>query len=100
MPAAAAADVNAKLARKRSESALECADRARGDARGMPVHSHDRAERLEPERICEAAQQLVAAVMMHDGLADDGTKPGHTVGKPFGRLSTVQRQVGSSGSAW
>jgi hypothetical protein len=38
--------------------------------------------------------------MMHDGLADDGTKPGHTVGKPFGRLSTVQRQVGSSGSAW
>ena len=69
MPAAAAADVDAELARQRVEPALQRADHAGGDAGRMPVHPHHRAERLEPERVGEAAQQFVAAVMVDDRLA-------------------------------
>src|SRR6185437_8456329 len=61
MPAAPAADMDAEFARQGLEASLERADDARGDARGMPVHAHDGAERLKPERMGEAAQQLVAA---------------------------------------
>ncbi len=60
--AAAAADMDSEFARQGLEAALQRADHARGDARGVPVHAHDRAERLEPERVREPAQQLVAAV--------------------------------------
>ena len=60
--AAAAADMDSEFARERLEPSLQRADHARGDAGGMPVHAHDRAERLEPERMSEATQQLVAAV--------------------------------------
>ena len=41
----------------------------------MPVHAHDGAERLKPERDGEPAQQFVAAVVMDDGLRHDGTEP-------------------------
>ena len=67
--AAAAADMDSEFARQRLEAALQRADHARGDARGVPVHAHDRAERLKPERVSKAAQQLVAAVMVDDRLA-------------------------------
>ena len=67
--AAAAADMDSEFARQRLEPSLQRADHARGDARGVPVHAHDGAERLEPERMREAAQQLVAAVMVDDRLA-------------------------------
>jgi tripartite-type tricarboxylate transporter receptor subunit TctC len=50
MLAAPAADMDAEFACDGGKAALERADDARGDARGMPVHSHHRAERLEPER--------------------------------------------------
>ena len=69
MPAAPAADVEAELARERREPALQRADDAGRDARGVPVHAHHGAERLEPERMGEAAQQFVAPVVMHDRLA-------------------------------
>ena len=52
---AAAAHVDSKLARERRETAFQCADNARRDAGGMPVHAHDGAERLEPERMRQAA---------------------------------------------
>jgi len=61
MLAAAAADMDAELPLERPEPALERADDARGDAGGMPVHPHHGAEGLEPEGMCEPAQQLVAA---------------------------------------
>ena len=64
MLAAAAADVKAKLAFKRAQAALERAEHARGDAGGMPVHSHHGAERLKPERMRQAAQKFIAAVVM------------------------------------
>ena len=50
---AAAADVDPELARKGREAALECADDAGGDARGVPVHSHHGPERLEPEGVVQ-----------------------------------------------
>ena len=48
---APAAHMNAELARERRETAFQRADNARRDAGGMPVHAHDGAERLEPERM-------------------------------------------------
>src|SRR5580693_9612229 len=73
--AAAAADMDSEFARERLEPSLQRADHARGDARGVPVHAHDGAERLEPEWMREATQQFVAAVSVDDRLADDGAEP-------------------------
>ena len=81
MPAAAAADVDAKLARERCETAFQRADDARRDPRGMPIHAHDGAERLEPEGVGKPTQQFVAAVVMHDGLADHAPR-GASCGPP------------------
>ena len=58
MSAAPAADMDAELARQRTEAALQRADDARGDAGRMPVHSHHGAERLEPEGMRQPAQHL------------------------------------------
>ena len=77
MAPASAADADAELARTRVEAALQRADHAGGDARGVPVHAHDRAERLKPEGIGKAAQKLVAAIMVDDRLGHDGAEPGH-----------------------
>ena len=94
--AAPAADMDSEFARQRLEAALERADHARGDARGMPVHPHDSAERLEPERMSEATQELVAAVMVDDRLRDDGAEPGHAVREPQRHPPAVQRQIRAS----
>ena len=99
MPPAPAADMQAEFARQRRQSALERADHAGGDAGRVPVHPHHGAERLEPERVGEAAQQLVAAVMVDDRLTDDGTEARHAVGQPSGNPPAMQRQVGASRSS-
>ena len=44
MPAATAADVNAKFALQRAKATLQRSDHAGGNAGGMPVHSHHRAK--------------------------------------------------------
>jgi hypothetical protein len=54
VPATPAAHVNAQFIGKRAQAALEGADHAGGDTGGMPIHSHDRAERLEPEGVRQA----------------------------------------------
>jgi hypothetical protein len=64
------------------EPTLERADDACGDTRGVPVHAHDGAEGLKPEGVREAAQEFVASVMMHDGLADYGANLGHALPPP------------------
>ena len=71
---------------------------AGGDARRVPVHPHHRAERLEPERMRQPAQQLVAPVVMDDRLADDRAEPRHALGEPGRHAAAVQRQVGASPS--
>ena len=90
---APAADVDAQLLPQRRQPALERADHARRDAGRMPVHPHDRAEGLKPKRIGQAAQKLVAPVVMNDGLGHHRTQPGHAVRQPFRHLSAVQRQI-------
>jgi hypothetical protein len=94
--AAAAADMDSEFARQGLKSSLERADHARGDARRVPVHAHDRAERLEPERVSEATQELVAAVMMDNRLGDDGAEAGHAACEPQGHPAAMQRQIGAS----
>ncbi len=98
MPAPAAADMQAELAGERSQAALQRADDAGGDAGGVPVHPHHRAEGLEPERMCQAAQQLVAAIFEGDRLGDHGSEPRHPLAEPARNTAAVQRQVGSAGS--
>ena len=97
--AATAADVDAEFVRERPEPALEGADDAGGDAGGMPVHPHDRTERLEPERMRQPLQELVAAVMVHDGLRDDGAKRGHARRQPRRHASAVERKNGAAGTS-
>ena len=86
MFAAAATDMNPKLIRERNQAALQGADHARCDARGMPIHAHHRAEGLEPERVGKAAQQLVAAIMMDDRFAHHRAEAGHAICQPLWHL--------------
>ena len=44
----------------------------------------------------EAAQQLVAAISMDDGLADDGAEPAHAAREPQRDPPAMQRQIGAS----
>ena len=96
--AATAADVEAELVRERRQAALERADDAGGDAGRMPVHAHHRAERLEPERMGEPAQQLVPAIVMDDRFADHRAEPRHPLGEPARDTSAMEGQVGASGT--
>jgi hypothetical protein len=50
---------------------------------GVPIHAHHRAERLEPERVGEATQQLVAAIMMDDRFAHHRAESGHSIRQPL-----------------
>ena len=95
--AAASANVDPQLVRERGQAALQRADHARRNARRMPIHAHHGTERLEPEGMGEAPQQLVAAIMMDDGLADQRAQIGHPISKPLRDAAAVQRKVGRSG---
>ena len=99
VPAAPAADADAEFALERSEPALERANDAGGDARRMPIHAHDGAERLEPEGARQPPQQFLPAIVMHDRLRDDRAESGHAVGEPGRHASTMQRQISGSGAA-
>src|SRR5579884_849660 len=99
MLAAATANMQPELACKRRQPALERADHAGSDAGGMPIHSHDGAEGLKPKRMREAAQKFVAAVVMDDGLGDDGAEPRHAVGQPFRHVAAVKRQIGAASAS-
>ena len=65
----------------------------------MPVHTHDGAERLEPERVRQPLQKFVAAVMVDDGLSDDGAERRHAGRQPRRDAPAVQREIGASGSS-
>src|SRR3979411_1060882 len=57
--ATATAHVQPKFILNWRQTALERPDYARRNPRRMPVHSHDAAERLEPEGVRKPPQQLV-----------------------------------------
>jgi hypothetical protein len=98
MAAASAADMQAELTRERRQAPLQRADDAGGDARRVPVHPHHRPEGLEPERMRQTPQQLLAAVMLDYRLADDRAQPRHALSQPGRDTAVVQGQVGAAGS--
>ena len=57
----------------------------------MPIHPHDRAERLESEWVSQAAQELVATIMMDNSLADDGSERSHPLTEPFRDATAMKR---------
>jgi hypothetical protein len=82
--------MDAEFVREGSQAALEGADDAGGEAGRMPVHAHDRSERLEPKRMRQPLQEFVAAVVMDDRLSDDGTERRHSRRQPRRHTSAVQ----------
>ncbi|MDR6138106.1 hypothetical protein QE438_001410 [Pseudoxanthomonas sp. SORGH_AS 997] len=99
MPAAPAAHMQAQLARQRRQPALERADHAGGDAGGMPVHAHHRAEGLEPERMGQPPQQLVAPIAVDDGLAHHRAQPGHALAQPRRYAPAMQGKIGAAAAS-
>src|SRR3954453_783315 len=93
------ADVDPELAGKGRETALEGADDAGGNAGGVPVHPHYGPKGLEPERVGQPAQQLVAPVMQDNGLAHNRGEAGHPVREPLRHSPAMQGKVGASGSS-
>src|SRR5690606_34434946 len=94
--AAPAADMKAQLTGERNQAALQGAENAGRDARGMPVHSHDGAEGLEPERIGQPAQIVITPIVMNDSLGDDRTEPRHTIPEPSRNFPAMQGKIGAS----
>ena len=81
---------------QRRETALQCADHAGGDAGRMPVHAHDGAEGLEPEGMRQPPQEFIAAVVMDDGLADDGAERRHALPQPRRHAAAVERKISAA----
>jgi hypothetical protein len=84
--------------RARVETAFERADNGRRYTGRMPVHAHNGAEGLEPERIAEPRKELRCAVVEHDALADRRSELRHAIGKPCRDTSAVQGEIGVSGA--
>src|SRR5690242_16338194 len=92
--------MHAELFPKRREPALERTDHARSDTGRMPVHAHHSTERLEPEWMRQATQQLVAPVVMDDRLADHRAEPAHALAQPRRHAAAMQREVSASGAMY
>ena len=65
----------------------------------MPVHAHDGAEGLEPEGVRQPAQEFVAAVVMHDGLADDGAERRHALAQPRRHAAAMEGKISAACSS-
>ena len=75
----------------RLQSPLERPDDACGNARGVPVHTHHRAEALKPERMREPPQELIAPVLVYDSFCNHAGKSRHAGSKPHGDATPMQR---------
>ncbi len=89
--APASANIQAKLPGEGRQSALQGADDAGGNAGRVPIHAHHRAEGLEPVWMSKASKQVVAPVVVDNGLADHGPEPCHAIAQPFGDTATMKR---------
>src|SRR5882672_8853136 len=98
MLAAPAANVDAEFSGERRQAALQRAEHARRDAGGMPIHSHHRAEALEPKGMREPAQELVAAIFVDDRFGDHSPQPGHPIAKPFSYAAPMERKICAAGA--
>ena len=99
MTSAASAEIDAEFVRARIEAALERPENAGGDSGGVPIHSHHAAQRLEPEGVAQAGEQLGRSVMVEDAFGDRGTQAGHAVREPGGDASSVQGKIGMARAA-
>ena len=81
---------------ERRQTALERADHAGGDAGRMPIHPHHGAERLKPERMRQPPEELVAAIVMDDRLADDGAQRRHAFRQPCRNPATMERKISAA----
>ena len=88
--AAPAANVNAEFVGARIQATFQRAKYGRGDAGGVPVHAHNRAQGLEPERITEACEEFGGAVMMDDTLDNGRAERLHTDGQPLRDLPAMK----------
>src|SRR3954469_21659515 len=98
MTPAAAADVEAELTGARVEPALQRPHYRRRDAGGMPVHAHDAAVGLEPERVAQPREEGGPAVVDDDAFGDRRPERRHARGEPCGHAATVQREIGNAGT--
>ncbi len=98
MPSPPAANVEAQLAGSRIQPALERTQHGGRHSGGMPIHPHHAAERLKPEWIAQASQQLPYSALKNDGFRNGRAQFGHPVGKPSRNVSTMQWRVGSAGA--
>src|SRR5262245_20548000 len=96
--AAPAANIKTQLFSTRSEAALERAHNGSRDSRGVPIHPHDRAQRLKPKRIAQSREKRRSAVIMNDGFGDGRAKFGHALGEPLRHAAAMQRQICGSGA--
>jgi hypothetical protein len=46
------------------------------------IHTHDRAERLEPKGMRKPLNKSVAPIMMHDRFGNDRTQGRHVLSQP------------------
>lgn len=93
MPAAPATDMDAQFAGQWRQPTLERADHAGGNAGRMPVHAHDRTERLKPERVRKPPQQFIAPIAVHDRLAHHCAKPRHPLTQPTRDATSMQGKI-------
>ena len=92
----AAADEYAQLVRPRVEPTFQRSDNGCRDAGRMPIHSHDRAERLEPEGIAQPAEKGRVAVVRQHALADRRPQRGHPRGQPLRHAPAMKRKIGDT----
>src|SRR4051795_12747148 len=96
MKPAAAADVEAELTGARVEPALQRPHYRRRDAGGMPVHAHDAAVGLEPERVAQSREEGGPTVVDDDAFGNRGPKRRHPRGKPRRYPAPMQRKIGDA----
>jgi hypothetical protein len=65
----------------------------------MPIHAHDRAERLKPERMRKPLKKFVTAIVMHDGLRDDRAERCHARCEPRWDATAMERKIGAACSS-
>lgn len=94
--AASAANHQAEFRETRVEPPLQRSQDRRCDPAGMPIHTHDCTERLEPERIAQASEKLARTIFHDDVLGDGGAKLGHAVRQPRWHTAAMERKVGCS----
>src|SRR5437588_9090092 len=99
MLAASPAHMDAEFAPQRSQAALQGTDDAGGDAGGMPVHPHDGTEGLEPEWMRQPTQELVAAIVVDDRLANNGAQRGHARRQPWRHASEMKGKISAACSS-